>query len=163
MFFHPFPLLPSVKCQLPFPIGLLTGTYRAVAQFDSCDICPQDCHVIQSIRTLEYAFYLFLFLWFDINASLQLTEELLKSCWHVVVLMSGIMYKLVKRRGSPAVGWPSCSPSEVSCTFRLFPAGFDVVARRRPGFVMSSNEKDLLFFCRASIDFAGSGSWQFLF
>lgn len=74
------------------------------------------------------------FLQCDIRTSMRLTEDLLKSCWHAVVLMSGIMYKLVKWKGSPAVGWPSCSPWEVSCTFRLFPAVFDVVAQSRPFF-----------------------------
>lgn len=45
----------------------------------------------------------------------------------------------------------------------LFPAGFDVAAQWRPGFVRSQNEKDLLFFSTASIDSEGSDSWQFLF
>lgn len=36
------------------------------------------------------------FLQCDIRTSMRLTEDLLKSCWHAVVLMSGIMYKLVK-------------------------------------------------------------------
>ena len=52
----------------------------------------------------EYVFWAALL---DIRASLQLIEDLLKSCWHTVVLMSRIMYKRVKWKGSPAVGWPS--------------------------------------------------------